>query len=304
MPHPGALKAWLVALRPASLPIAVGPVLVGTAAAWQQQGRVPWLLAFCALVAALLMQVITNLQNDVGFTRRGGEAMGQRTGQPRATAQGWLALAAVQRAVLMLSLLALGLGLVMLALRGWPVLVIGASSLAAALAYMGGPRPIAYTAWGEVTVFVFFGLVAVGGTEWLLAGTVSPVGWLSAAMVGSTAAAALAVNNHRDSDHDQLVGRRTFAARFGAQASTRLLALLLALPYAVAVLLAWLSRSAWPLTLWVLLPHSWALFGRFRHAADGADGADLNAVLFGVFRLGLVNALLWSGALVALRPTA
>jgi 1,4-dihydroxy-2-naphthoate octaprenyltransferase len=130
------------------------------------------------------------------------------------------------------------------------------------------------------------------------------VGWLSAAVVGSTAAAALAVNNHRDRAHDQLVGRRTFAARFGAQASTRLLALLLALPYAVAVLMAWLSRSAWPLTLWVLLPHSWALFGRFRHAADGADGADLNAVLFGIFRLGLVNALLWSGALVALRPTA
>lgn len=303
MPHPGALGAWLAALRPASLPIAVGPVLVGTAVAWQQQGRVPWLLACCALLAALLMQVITNLQNDVGFTRRGGEALGQRTGQPRATAQGWLALAVVQRAVLLLSLLALGLGLglVMLALRGWPVLLIGASSLVAALAYMGGPRPIAYTAWGEATVFVFFGLVAVGGTEWLLAGTVSTVGWLSAAVVGSTAAAALAVNNHRDRAHDQLVGRRTFAARFGTRASTRLLALLLALPYGVAVVLAGLSRSAWPMALCLLLPHSWLLLGRFRRVADGAGH---NAVLFGVFRLGLVNALLWSAALVAMRLSA
>lgn len=295
------LKAWLTALRPASLPIAVGPVLAGTAAAWQQQGRVPWLLACCALLAALLMQVITNLQNDVGFTRRGGEAVGQRTGQPRATAQGWLTLAAVQRAVLLCSLLALGLGLLMLLQRGWPVLLIGTLSLAAALAYMGGPRPIAYTAWGEVTVFAFFGLVAVGGTEWLLTGAVSNVGWLSAVVVGSTAAAALAINNHRDIAHDRQVGRHTFAVRFGAQASTWLLALLLTLPYATAIVLAWLQRSAWPLSLVLLLPRSWALFQRFLRVPDGTA---YNVVLFGVFRLGLAHALLWSAALVALRLSA
>lgn len=289
-----------MALRPTSLPIAVGPVLVGTAAAWHQQGHVPWWLAGGALLAALLMQVITNLQNDVGFTRRGGEAVGHRRGLPRATAQGLLSLAAVQGAVLLLSGLAVGLGVAMFALRGWPVLLMGAASLAAALAYMGGPRPIAYTAWGEATVFVFFGLMAVAGTEWLLSGAVSAAGWLSASAVGCTAAAALAVNNHRDRAHDRLVGRHTFAASFGVIASTRLLCALLALPYGLALAMAGLSGSMWPLASWALMPCSVALFARFVRATDGND---YNAVLFGVFRIALAQALVWSGALVAMRLT-
>ena len=105
-----------------------------------------------------------------------------------------------------------------MAYRGWPVLAIGVRSLLAALAYMGGPRPIAYTPFGELTVFVFFGLVAVMGTDWVLTGSVGAVSALASVAIGALAAAALAVNNHRDIAHDRLVGRRTFAVTFGEAA--------------------------------------------------------------------------------------
>jgi hypothetical protein len=101
------------------------------------------------------------------------------------------------------ALVATALGLALVAYRGWPVLAIGVASMVAALAYMGGPRPIAYTPFGELTVFVFFGLVAVMGTDWVLTGTVGTVSVLAAVAMGGLAAAALAVNNHRDLAHDR-----------------------------------------------------------------------------------------------------
>ena len=164
---PGSARAWAVALRPRSLGIAASPVVLGTAFAWARTGEVDARLGALALAAALLMQILTNLQNDVGHTLRLGAAATAHPGLPRATAQRWLGVQAVRLAIVSLALLATGLGLALFALRGWPVLVIGATSLAAALAYMGGPRPIAYTPLGEATVFFFFGPVAVAGTEWL-----------------------------------------------------------------------------------------------------------------------------------------
>lgn len=130
----------------------------------------------------------------------------------------------------MAALVAIGIGLALVAYRGWPVLAISAASLLAALAYMGGPRPIAYTPLGELTVFVCFGLVAVTGTDWVLTGSIGQVSVLASAAIGSLAAA-LAVNNHRDIAHDRLVGRRTFAVRFGEHASRRLFDALVLAPY-------------------------------------------------------------------------
>ena len=183
-----------------------------------------------ALAAALLMQAITNLQNDVGYTVRDGERLGDRVGLPRATAEGWLQAAVVRHAIVALSLVGLGLGLWLVASRGWPVLVMGFTSLLAALAYMGGPRPIAYTPFGELTVFVFFGLVAVPGTEWLLTGDTSAGGWLGAVSVGALAAATLAVNNLRDAAHDRLAGRRTLAVVAGSSMGVRFAGALLVTP--------------------------------------------------------------------------
>lgn len=283
-------------MRPASLLVAIAPVLVGLSLGYRQTGTVDIGLSLLALLAALLMQVITNLQNDVGYTERGAEHIGHRIGLSRATALGWLTPRQVKSAILLLSVMAIAVGLVLVALRGWPVLALGSASLLAALAYMGGPRPIAYTPWGELTVFLFFGPVAVLGTGWLLTGGLGTTGFLASIAVGSIAAAALAINNHRDIAHDRLAGRRTFAVAFGERASQRGLAVLLATPFVVALLMAFNVRQVWPLYVCLLSPMAGLVLRDFVRCSGGAA---FNAILFRTFRLGLwFAALLSAGALL------
>lgn len=289
----GSLAAWLVAVRPHTLLVAFSPVLVGATLGYARDGAIDLLAALLVLGAALLVQVVTNMQNDVGYTVRGGESSGTRTGLPRATAQGWLSVRDVRAGIVLVSLLAAALGLVLVAHRGWPVLAIGVASLLAALAYMGGPRPIAYTPYGELTVFVFFGPVAVLGTDWVLTGHFGSVSALAAAALGALAAAALAVNNHRDIAHDRLVGRRTFAVTFGARASQGLYASLLLGPFALAPVMAQQSRSPALLLPLLLLPAAWQLHRDFVHCPPGLA---FNGILFRTFRLELWFAALLSAA--------
>jgi len=288
--------AWAVAVRPRTLLVAISPVLVGAALGWQRSGELDPLVSLIALAAALLMQVASNLQNDVGYTVRGGESTGTRTGLPRATAHGWLTVRMVRNAILGVALLGAALGLLLVLHRGWPVLAIGVCSLLAALAYMGGPRPIAYTPYGELTVFVFFGLVAVMGTDWVLTGDVGSTTAVAAVAIGSLTAAALAVNNHRDIAHDALVGRRTFAVTFGAAASLRLYSALLLGAFALTPLMAWLASSPMLLLPCLLLPAALAL-RRDMHRCP--PGIAFNEVLFRTFKMELAYAvLLASGAVL------
>lgn len=285
----GSATAWLAAVRPNSLLVAISPVIVGAAFGWQRTGELDLRVACIILAAALLVQIVTNLQNDVGYTVRGAESSGTRIGLPRATALGWLPVRSVRLAIVGVALLATALGLWLLTLRGWPVLAIGVSSLAAALAYMGGPRPIAYTPLGEVTVFVFFGLVAVMGTDWMLTGAVGAATIVASVAVGSLAAAALAVNNMRDIAHDALVGRRTFPVTFGAPAGQRFYATLLFLPFALTPWMAWLARAPALLVALALLPASATLWRDFLRCPPGLA---FNQVLFRTFRMGLLFAVL------------
>jgi 1,4-dihydroxy-2-naphthoate octaprenyltransferase len=292
----GSPAAWLVAVRPRTLLVAISPVLVGAALGWQRTGALDLGVSLVVLAAALLMQVVSNLQNDVGYTVRGGESTGTRTGLPRATAHGWLKVRAVRNAILLIALVSTVLGLLLVLQRGWPVLAIGAASLLAALAYMGGPRPIAYTPFGELTVFVFFGLVAVMGTDWMLTEGIGATTVVAAVALGALAAAALAVNNHRDIAHDALVGRRTFAVTFGAAASHRLYTLLLLGPFTLTPLMAWLSDSLLLLLPCLLLPAAWTLRRDMQRCPPGIA---FNEVLFRTFKMELVySVLLASGAVL------
>ncbi len=292
----GSLQAWAVAVRPRSLLVAISPVLVGGTLGFARQGAIDLLATLLVLGAALLMQVITNMQNDVGYTVRGGERSGTRTGLPRATANGWLSVHHVRAGIVVAALAATALGLALVAYRGWPVLAIGVASLLAALAYMGGPKPIAYTPFGELTVFVFFGLVAVMGTDWVLTGSVGTVTALASVAIGALAAAALAVNNHRDIAHDRLVGRRTFAVTFGEVGSRRLFTALLALPFALLVPMVVWGRSPGLVLPLLLLPAAWSLRHDF---VTCPRGTAFNEVLFSTFRLELwFAALLSAGALL------
>lgn len=277
-----------MAVRPRSFAVAASPVLVAVAYAHWQDGAVDLVLAAMALLCAVLMQAITNLQNDVGFHQRGGESTGQRVGLPRASTLGLLTPSAIRSALLALALISLMLGICLAYLRGWPVLAIGAASLVGAVAYMGGPRPIAYTPLGELTVLMFFGWVAVLGTLWLLGVPIGAVAVLLATAGGCIAAAALAVNNHRDRQHDQSIGRSTFAAVMGTQASQQLFSVLLLVALACVGAAAWLSGAAWVALPLLLAPRLWRLNRDFRASAEGNA---FNPILYRTFKLQLEFAL-------------
>jgi 1,4-dihydroxy-2-naphthoate octaprenyltransferase len=287
-------------VRPRTLLVAISPVLVGTALGFARAGAIDMVAALLVLTVAVLVQVVTNMQNDVGYTVRRGESSGTRTGLPRATANGWLSVREVRVAIVLIGIVALGLGLALAAYRGWPVLVIGAASLTAALAYMGGPRPIAYTPFGELTVFVFFGLVAVTGTQWVLTGSFGVLTLLASMAVGGLAAAALAVNNHRDMEHDRLVGRRTFAVVFGAAASRRLYRALLLGPFLMLVVIAACAQAPMLLLPLLLMPIAFRLLRDFERCSPGIA---FNDILFRTFRLEIWFAVLLSaGALLIRMP--
>jgi 1,4-dihydroxy-2-naphthoate octaprenyltransferase len=163
---------------------------------------------------------------------------------------------------------------------------------------MGGPKPIAYTPLGELTVFVFFGLVAVMGTQWLVTGQVSLLGGLASVCIGCLSAAALAVNNHRDRVHDQSMGRKTLVVCFGERASAALFGLLLCVPFMVCPLMAWAgSTPLFLLPLLLALPTA-KVCRDFRKCKPGLA---YNAILFRVFRLEMWFALTLSGAAVLSR---
>lgn len=293
--EPGSWNAWLVALRPKTLWIAVVPVFVGTSLAVAETGQVNPLIAFLALVASILLQILTNLQNDVGYTKRGAETA-SRIGLPRATARGWLTVAAVHRALIAVVIATVLVGLPIVLHGGWPVLAMGVASILAAWAYMGGPRPIAYTPYGELVVFVFFGLVAVGGTWYVQAGLLGLAPLIAGAAIGMHAAAVLLVNNFRDRAHDATTGRRTLAVALGREGSLRLYAALLLAPFGLAALLAWLAATAWLALPLAALP--WA-FGLIRALVRAGSGLALNTMLFRTVLLEVAYGMLLSAGALA-----
>ena len=298
--RPGSLAAWAVALRPPSLLVAVSPVLVGAALAWQREGHVDAKLVILILAAAVLIQVITNLQNDVGYTVRRAERS-NRSGMPRATANGWLGVTQVRATIVAVIAVTLLLGLPLVLLRGMPVLLMGLASIVAAVAYMGGPRPIAYTPMGELIVFVFFGLVAVGGTEYVLTGSNTAATWLAACAIGGLASAALALNNHRDIAHDADVGRRTFGVCFGVSASQWMYNVALLAPFALTAALAAALASPALLLPLALLPMAWRLQ---REMVACRGGSAFTPLLVRTFKLELMFSVLLSLGFIGARVLA
>jgi 1,4-dihydroxy-2-naphthoate octaprenyltransferase len=284
---PSRLQAWFLACRPKTLSVSLSPVLVGTAIAWHDSGRVLWLPLLAAALGAALIQVGTNLFNDVGDFRRGTDTP-DRLGPKRATAEGWLGAGVVEAAAWLAFALAFLCGIYLVWHGGWPIVIIGLASLAAGWAYTGGPAPIAYQPLGEIFVFIFFGLVAVGGSYYLQMLTLAPVAVFAATLVGLHAAAVITVNNYRDRDGDARNGKNTLAVLLGRPATRRLYSAEMLAPYALLPLLAagvgW--RAALPL---LSLPLSLVLVRRFHREAPGPV---FNSILAATAGLQLVFALL------------
>jgi 1,4-dihydroxy-2-naphthoate octaprenyltransferase len=258
--------AWFLACRPKTLTVSLSPVLVGTAIAWHDAQAVLWLPLLAAALGAAFIQIGTNLFNDVGDFLRGTDTPG-RLGPRRATAEGWLTPGMVMGGAWLSFALAFLCGIYLVWHGGWPIVAIGLASLAAGWAYTGGPKPIAYGPLGEVFVFIFFGLAAVGGSYYLQTLSLTALALIAAALVGSHAAAVITVNNYRDHDGDKAHGKNTLAVRLGRPATRRLYVLEMLAPYA---LLPALSDLGWPAALPLLsLPPALRLIARFHREPPG-----------------------------------
>ena len=271
-----SLRAWIMASRPHTLMIGVNPVLVGCALAWAETGRIDVTLMVLSMLGALLLQTGTNLDNDVSDFERGTDRAG-RLGLPRATALGLLTPGQVRSASRACLLVATAIGLVLAWHGGWPILVAGIASAAAAMAYSGGPRPISYTPFGDFVVWLFFGLVAVTGTYYLQTLTVSAGVLVTATMVGLPAAAVLVVNNYRDLDPDRVVGKRTLAVCLGRTFTRWQYAVLVLVPFALLPVLGLQTRIG--LTLLVPLLALPAALALVRQVWRETPGPAFNPVL-------------------------
>jgi 1,4-dihydroxy-2-naphthoate polyprenyltransferase len=208
------LKPWLLAARPKTLPAAIAPVLIGTAIAYAD-GKGHPLSAILAAICALLIQIGTNYANDYFDFVKGTDAP-TRLGPTRATASGWVSPQAMKRAFLLVFGLAALAGIPLLTRGGWPALLIGASCIAAGILYTGGPFPLGYNGLGDLFVFLFFGLVAVGGTYYVQVLETNKAVLLAAVAPGLLSTAILTVNNLRDVENDRIAGKRTIPVLFGA----------------------------------------------------------------------------------------
>ncbi|MCL2011764.1 MAG: 1,4-dihydroxy-2-naphthoate polyprenyltransferase [Cystobacterineae bacterium] len=245
------LWAWLWASRPRTLVAAAVPVAVGSALAWKDACfRADTMLV--ALLGALLIQVGTNLSNDYFDWRRGADNEA-RLGPARATQQGWLPPKAVLSAALLCFVLAFVSGLYLVWVAGWPILCVGLLSLVAGYIYTGGPFPLAYHGLGDIFVFVFFGLVAVGGTYFVQSFRWSADAFWLGSMVGAWGVALLAVNNVRDAKTDAQANKRTLVVRFGEAFGRWQYVLMLVWSYGLALKLCW-GKFPWAWLVFFSLP--------------------------------------------------
>ncbi|RVW01556.1 1,4-dihydroxy-2-naphthoate polyprenyltransferase [Rhodococcus spongiicola] len=244
-----SVSQWIEGARPRTLPNAIAPVLAGTGAAASLDAAV-WWKALLALIVSLALIVAVNFANDYSDGIRGTDD--ERVGPLRLVGSKLASPAAVKTAAMMCFAVAAVAGLVLALLSAWWLILVGALCILGAWYYTGGKKPYGYSGFGEIAVFVFFGLVAVLGTQFVQAGRVDWAGLLAAVAVGSYSSAVLVANNLRDIPSDTESGKITLAVRLG-DARTRILHLvLLIVPFVVTAAL--LVRTPWALVGFIALP--------------------------------------------------
>ena len=281
---------WIQGARPRTLPAADAPVLVGTGAAAAAGDARP-ARALLALVVSLALQVAVNYANDYSDGIRGTDT--KRVGPLRLVGSGVSSPAAVKRAALAAFAVAAAAGLVLAALTTWWLVAIGAAAMLAAWFYTGGARPYGYRALGELSVFVFFGLVATIGTAYVQVERVTATAVAGGVGCGALACALLVVNNLRDIPTDSVTGKRTLAVLLGDRRTRVLYVALVAVAFLVAVALV--VVTPWTLLTLAAVP----LAARpARTVAAGRQGRDLVPALRDTGRLQLAYAVLLAVALV------
>jgi 1,4-dihydroxy-2-naphthoate octaprenyltransferase len=286
-----------MAARPRTLPAAIAPVLVGSAAADFDGAGFRWAAFVAALIGSIFIQIGTNLANDYSDAKRGADTA-DRLGPVRVTSSGLVAPRRVLVATWLAFAVAVAAGIYLATVAGWIIIAVGAISILAGVLYTGGPRPYGYAGLGEAFVFLFFGLVAVNGSYYV---QLERLDWLPFGLsvaVGCLATAILVVNNVRDIDTDRRAAKRTLAVRLGRQRARVLYLALLA--GAFAALLVTLAANGGP--WWAALGFAAAPLAirPARAVMTHTDGPALNGALAGTGAvLGVFSLLASLGLVIA-----
>ena len=285
------LQAWGLAIRPRTLPAAAAGVVMGSALAWDD-GFFSLDAALVCLFASLLLQIGSNLANDVFDFERGTDTP-ERLGPTRVTQAGMLTPKQVKVGMGVVFAVAALLGLYLAWLGGWPIILIGIAAIISAIAYTGGPFPLGYHGLGDIFVFIFFGLASVAGTYYVQAGSVSAAAWWMTIPPGLIITAILVVNNLRDLENDRKGGKHTLAVRIGERATKIQYLICMAVAYLVLPFAAWLGIVSWfSLLAWASLP----IALRATRTVFTQKGRLLNAALAGTGQAAFVfSVLFWVG---------
>jgi len=287
------LALWVQAARPKTLPAAVAPVAVGSAAAYEA-GRFQLIPALACLACAIVLQVAVNFANDY-FDHKNNIDSKDRLGPVRVTQSGLIPPVEVRNAMIFALFLAALLFLYLVSVGGGAVILIGTASILAALAYSGGPYPLASHGLGELFVFIFFGLVAVCGTYFIQAGGLSRTAVMSSVPPGLLITAIMVVNNLRDIETDSKAGKNTLAVMLGRRGTIIEYTFLLSICYLIPVFLVFYDKSIAICLPLLTLPSGFSLIREVRTK----KGSALNETLAQTAKLSLLYSLLFAFGLAS-----
>ena len=283
-----SIQTWLLAFRPKTLPAAIAPVIIGLSYAYHLGIFKPF-ITFCTLFASILIQIGTNLANDVYDFEKGTDTE-ERLGPKRVTQAGLLTPQQVKKAMIFTFLFALLIGCYLAWIGGWPIVIIGSFAIISGIAYTGGPFPLGYNGLGDFFVFIFFGIVAVPGTFYLQGGELfDSFAIILGIVMGLMADCILIVNNIRDADNDIKTGKRTLAVIFGKKASKIQYSIFAIIPYLFPF---WIFHHAFPKLAFFIVLFSLPICLRNIFDIWKKSGASLNLVLANTARLQFVYTIL------------
>jgi len=240
------MRNWLLAIRFKTLSAAISPVILGSSLAFHDGIFYPFVF-FMTLLASILIQIGTNFANDVYDYEKGSDRE-DRLGPLRATQMGLILPITMKKAMWLTFFFSICIGFYLVMIGGWPIICIGLLSIASGIAYTGGPYPLGYYGFGDVFVFIFFGIIAVSGTYYLQTGVVNFEVILLGVSIGMLSTAVLVVNNLRDINADKISGKRTLAVLFGEKFTKFEYSILMLLPF------------FFPIYMWLKFQNEFSLF--------------------------------------------
>jgi 1,4-dihydroxy-2-naphthoate octaprenyltransferase len=292
--QPVGFSKWLAGARPRTLPAAIAPVLVGTSLIHSDKKTINSLNGLAALLVSLLLQIAVNFSNDYSDGIRGTDK--HRVGPMRLVASGLATAKHVKAAAYLCFTLASICGLFLASRTTWWLIALGLTCIIAAWTYTGGAKPYGYSGFGEISVFIFFGLVATVGSYFVQSGKITWQSFLISIPMGTLSCAILSINNLRDLPKDALVDKKTLAVRMGDKNARKMFVGLIVLAHCASLLSAVITP--WALVSIIFVPMSFKIS---KNVLSGAQGAALIPILGKVGKLQLMIALTLAIALLTKR---